>query len=174
VIDGDRTLPAVLAQAHRHWLAEFSNWHDFEPDDEFEPPDGITRLWRDWTANPAAEPAPFRVFGRDGTGGLAGFWLRQPDAPLEDQPIVFLGSEGEIAVIAENLGDYLWLLASGVGPLETVHGPEEDPEPIPVLVALAQRHTGITERPAEAVTATARTLVPELTAFIESVCRYAD
>ncbi|MDP9794968.1 hypothetical protein J2S43_003480 [Catenuloplanes nepalensis] len=147
MIDGDRTLPAVLEQAHRYWLAEFQHWHDFEPDDM----SGVT------------VPA-----------GWPGFWIRQPDAGVEDQPIVFLGSEGEIAVIAQNLGDYLWLLAGGVGPLEPIHGSEGDPKPIPILITLAQQYTGIAERPVEAVLATARTRVPELTAFIESVCRYAD
>lgn len=173
MIDGDRTLPATLQQAHRHWAAEFQRWHDFEPDDMFAWHVEITELWRAWTNNPEAGTAPFKVFGWDGTGGLAGFWIRQPDAGIEDQPIVFLGSEGETAVIAQNLGDYLWLLAGGVGPLEPIHGSEGDPEPIPALVTLAQQYTGVAERSADAVTASARARLPELTAFIESVCRYS-
>ncbi|MEV0560940.1 hypothetical protein [Dactylosporangium sp. NPDC050588] len=83
-----------------------------------------------------ADVAPFRVFGRDASGGLSAFWLREPEAPVETQPIVFLSSEGGIDVIACNLSDYLWLLASGVGPLEVVFGLHREPEPIPALVAL--------------------------------------
>ena len=114
---------------------------------------------------------PFRVFGRDGSGGVAAFWARVSEGTIETQPIVFLGSEGELCVIARNLDDYLWLLANGVGPLEMVDGLHRVPEQIPALVALAQPHTGRSARPLEAVIGAAGAELPALTALVESVTR---
>ncbi|GAA4585227.1 hypothetical protein GCM10023194_27320 [Planotetraspora phitsanulokensis] len=81
---------------------------------------------------------------------------------------MFLGSEGELQVIARDLGDYLWLLANGVGPLETVDGIHRVPEPIPELLAVAQRHTGTAQRPVDALIAAADVELPALTALINS------
>jgi hypothetical protein len=67
-IADDRTLPAALEQAHLIWLSEFDHWHNFEPDDMFEEAGTTTKWWRAETNNQAAD-APFRVFGRDGSGG---------------------------------------------------------------------------------------------------------
>jgi hypothetical protein len=55
-------------------------------------------------------------------------WLKRNGAPIEDQPIVFVGSEGEVGMVASNMRDYLWLLAGGVGPCEAigVNGNNED------------------------------------------------
>lgn len=61
--------------------------------------------------------ACFRVFGQDGTGGYAAFWLVREGRGLVEQPVVFLGSEGETGVIARDLADFLWLLVeAGSGP----------------------------------------------------------
>lgn len=46
-----------------------------------------------------------RVFGQDGTGGYAALWLTRPGLALAEQPVVFLRSVKESAVIARNLGD---------------------------------------------------------------------
>jgi hypothetical protein len=80
-------------------------------------------------------------------------------------------SEGELAVIAQNLGDYLWLMANGVGPLQPVDGIDRDPEPIPPLVDLAQRFTGITTRPLEAIATAADAELPALTALVTASVR---
>ncbi|GAA2573787.1 hypothetical protein GCM10010435_56120 [Winogradskya consettensis] len=160
VIDEDRTLPAVLVEAHSLEFFEDHDGYDFQPDDEFDSVTETTHWWRAWTGDPAATTPPFRVFGRDGTGGLAAIWSRGP--------IVFLGSEGELAVIARDLGDYLWLLANGVGPLERVDGVDRDPEPIPALVDLAQRFTGDGARSLEAVYAAADAELPALTALVNA------
>lgn len=132
---------------------------------------GTTEWWRHWTGDSAADAPPFRVFGRDGSGGLAAFWIRAPGAAIETQPIVFLGSEGELHVIARDLGDYLWLLASGVGPLETVDGLHRVPEPVPELVALAQRYTDTAPRTVAALIAAADTELPALTALVNSATK---
>ena len=164
-------LPGALEEAHHLGFFEEHDGHDFQPDAEFEWSVETTAWWHAWTGNPAAGDAPFRVFGVDGSGGKAAFWARVPGASIEGQPIVFLGSEGELCVVARDLNDYLWLLANGVGPLETVDGIHRDPEPIAALVALAQRHTGITTRGLVAVRDAAASELPPLTALIESVTR---
>jgi hypothetical protein len=81
---------------------------------------------------------------------------------------VFFGSEGEYTVIARDLGDYLWLLANGVGPLETVDGIERVPEPIAALTQIAQRHTGFAQRSTAEVTAAAQAQVPAFAALLNS------
>ncbi|WP_092542348.1 hypothetical protein [Actinoplanes derwentensis] len=80
--------------------------------------------------------------------------------------MVFLGSEGALAVLAQNLGDYLWLLANGVGPLEPVGGLNRQPQPIPELVALAPGEP----RSSAAVLAAAETLLERLKEFVEEAC----
>ncbi|AGZ43022.1 hypothetical protein [Actinoplanes friuliensis] len=165
--DEDLTLPAALAEAHDIGFFEDHDGYDLQPEETFLWSGEVTEWWRQWTGNASAEPPPLRVFGADGTGGLAAFWVREPAAALETQPLVFVGSEGEMHVIAKDLGDYLWLLAAGVGPLEPIEGIRSDPEPVPALVAVARRHSGLETRPVEAVLAAARAehpaLVEELT-----------
>jgi len=71
-----------------------------------------------WTQNPGHE-AEFYVFGKDGQGSGVAFWLVS-DAPLAEQPVVYLGSEGEGSVrpVSKNLPDFLELLSVGLGPYE--------------------------------------------------------
>lgn len=171
MIDEDLALPAVLAEAHSLGFFEDHEGHDFQPDDLFESSAETTGWWRAWTGDAAAKTPPFRVFGRDGSGGLAAFWVRVPAATLDTQPIVFLGSEGELAVIARDLGDYLWLLAAGVGPLETVDGVDRVPASIPALVALARHFTGTPARPVETVKSAADAELPALTALVDAATR---
>src|SRR3954452_12050781 len=84
---------------------------DFDPWDHFEDPAETAQWFRAWTGNVAAEAAPFLVFGRDWSGGLVGFWRSRPDGEITEQPVVFIGSEGETGVVASNLSEFLWLLA---------------------------------------------------------------
>jgi hypothetical protein len=128
--------------------------------------DEMVQWWRAWT-NVATAAAPFRAFGQDSTGGLAAFWCRTPDEPLDHQPVVFLGSEGEYTVIARDLGDYLWLLANGVGPLEAVDGIDRIPEPTTALTEIARRYTGIAQRSTADVIDAARAELSGLEAFLE-------
>jgi hypothetical protein len=171
VIEEDRALPVALEEAHACQFSEDHDGHDFQPDDEFAWSGEIAEWWRRWTGDPAAGIPPFRVFGRDGSGGLAAFWIRDAGTALETQPVVFLGSEGELKVIARDLGDYLWLLANGVGPLETVDGIHRVHAPIPELVAIARRHTGEAPRSVEAVIAAADAELPALTSLVDSSTR---
>jgi hypothetical protein len=171
VKDRGRVLPATLAEVHRSRFFVDHNGHDFEPYDEFLWPGETLEWWRAWIGDSTAETPPFQVFGQDGSGGLVALWIRDPDAAIEIQPVVFLGSEGELAVIARDLGDYVWLLANGVGPLETVDGVHRTPEPIPDIVTLARRYTGAPNRPLLALIAAAQAELAALTAFVDAAAR---
>lgn len=105
-----------------------------------------------WTGRPEAE-RELRVFGRDGTGGLVAFWLVRDGAPIESQPVVFVGSEGEAGPVAADLCDFLHLLAGGIGPMEAVeYGQTQGGEPVPAIAGIAERYLGgRSGRTAEAV-----------------------
>ncbi|GAA2606458.1 hypothetical protein GCM10010399_41750 [Dactylosporangium fulvum] len=169
--DEDRTLPAPLVAAHAEGFSADHDSHDFEPYDEFMWSVETSQWWQSWTGNPAAVIAPFRVFGQDSSGGLAASWVREPDKPIETQPIVFLGSEGELHVIAADLGDYLWLLANGVGPLETVDGINRIIVPSPELTAIAQQCTGDLHRMTAKIVVAAQSLHQALTLLIDTTAQ---
>ncbi|MEU6579041.1 SMI1/KNR4 family protein [Streptomyces sp. NPDC046805] len=138
----DRQFPAALAAA----LAlpfEYRGGKgvDFEPFSAFLSAEDTTDWFRAWTGNAELNGDDFRVFGQNGSGGYAAFWLVRPRRPLVEQPVVFLGSEGETGVVARDLGAFLWLLAGGYGPWEAITSYEPDwaPRPNPELVTVAER-----------------------------------
>ncbi|MET7866440.1 SMI1/KNR4 family protein [Micromonospora taraxaci] len=169
--DEDLTLPAVLVEAHAAGFFHEHSGHDFEPYDAFMWSGEMMEWWQNWTNEPMAGPPPLRAFGQDGTGGLAALWLRDPGDPLDRQPVVFLGSDGEYTVIARDLADYLWLLANGVGPLETVDGTERVPTPIAELTTIAHRYTGSTRRSTAEVIAAAQAQFPVFEALLTRTYR---
>ncbi|SES33829.1 hypothetical protein SAMN05216188_13522 [Lentzea xinjiangensis] len=177
-ITDDRAFPAALAALSG---IEFP-WHhdeqadeatptsiDYEPYDEFQCA-GETAEWiRAWTGNEELDGAEFRVFGQDGTGGLAALWLVRP-GPLTAQPVVFFGSEGAVGVVATNLAEFLWLLAGGVGPQEAVEFGSDSGVPHGELRAVAEKYAGEPRTPAE-VLAAARAEFPGFAEEVESWCR---
>ncbi|MEV7011211.1 SMI1/KNR4 family protein [Streptosporangium sp. NPDC051022] len=145
---------------------------DYDPRDAFLSPEETASWIRAWTGNDDLSGDDFRVFGQDGTGGYTAFWLVRPGAPLPDQPVVFLGSEGEIAVVARNLADYLWLLANGIGPSEVANHSEYPARPNPTLLPLAERFApGRDRSPAAVITAAAEEF-PDFEQTINDLCRY--
>ncbi|GGP92774.1 hypothetical protein GCM10010249_08590 [Streptomyces roseolilacinus] len=87
---------------------------------------------------------------------------------------MFLGSEGESGVVAGNLSDFLWVLADGVGPLESVlYGPPEPHSSAPrtELTALAEHHATTPRRPARDIVAEARAEFPAFTEDLDAPCR---
>lgn len=114
---------------------------DFEPFPAFLSAEETTDWFRAWTGNAELSGDDFRVFGQDGSGGYAAFWLIRQHSLLVDQPVVFLGSEGETGVVACDLGAFLWLLAGGFGPWEaaTSYDPDWTPSPNRELVAVAEQ-----------------------------------
>ncbi|WP_443065892.1 hypothetical protein [Streptomyces sp. NBC_00503] len=113
------------------------------------------------------------MFGQDGTGGYAAIWLIRPSRPLAEQPVVFLGSEGETGVVARDLGDFLWLLADGFGPWEaaTSYEPDWRAHPNPELAAVAEGFAPHQRRSAAAVIELAAQEFPDFDDTIMELCR---
>ncbi|MER8091858.1 SMI1/KNR4 family protein [Streptomyces goshikiensis] len=170
----DRQLPAALATAlavRYDYAAE--NGIGFEPFPAFLTAADTTDWFQAWTGNSELDGDDFRVFGQDGTGGYAAFWLIRPSQPLTEQPIVFLGSEGETGVVARDLGDFLWLLAGGFGPWEaaTSYEPDWTPRPHQGLTAIAEQFTPHQRRSATAVIELAAQEFPDFDDVIMELCR---
>ncbi|MGW6057436.1 hypothetical protein [Streptomyces sp. NPDC055189] len=99
--------------------------------------------------------------------------LTRPDRAPADQPVVFLGSEGETGVIARDLDDFLWLLAGGLGPREaaTSHTSGQVPHPHEQLTAVAERCAPGRRRPAADVARLAAHEFPDFEGTITELCR---
>lgn len=75
-----------------------------------------------------------------------------------------------MGVVARSFGDYLWLLAGGLGPLEAV----EYPEPRPVIAHFrdfATTHSGTATKSAVEVIAAAISEFPTLAEDLRALCR---
>jgi len=144
---------------------------DFEPYAEFLSVEETVSWFRAWTGNEAADGSLFKVFGQDGSGGYAAIWITQPDKELLEQPIVFMGSEGETGVIASDFDSYLWLLACGVGPCEAVAYPDLDREPNTQFLAFARENSSHEPLEARTVLEQARSKYPDFADHIDSLCR---
>ncbi|GAA3669241.1 hypothetical protein GCM10022224_036760 [Nonomuraea antimicrobica] len=144
---------------------------DFEPFDRFQEPDRAAWWFRLWTGNQEVDGSEFRFFGKTGAGDYVGFWLVRPDAAIIDQPVVYIGSEGEHGVVAGDLGDLLWLFAAGLGPAESFWAPDSPEQPNETFRAIAERHApGRRRVPVQIVTA-ARTEFPQFPDLIDAMCR---
>ncbi|MEU9798980.1 SMI1/KNR4 family protein [Streptomyces sp. NPDC051000] len=170
----DRLFPTALAAALAIRLDRIGeDGVDFEPFAAFLSADETTDWFRAWTGNSELDGDDFRVFGQDGTGGYAAFWLVRPGRPLAEQPVVFLGSEGETGVVARDLAAFLWLLADGFGPFEAATSYEPDcvPHPDRELTALAERCAPDHRAPATAVIEQATQEFPGFEDSIMELCR---
>lgn len=169
----DRQLPAALAAA---LAVEFDytggDGIDFEPFPAFLSAEDTTDWFRAWTGNKELNGGDYRVFGQDGTGGYAAFWLVRPGRPLADHPVVFLGSEGETSVVARDLGDFLWLLAGGFGPCEAAisYGRGWVPRPKAELTAVAEEFAPDRRRSAIEVIEEAGQEFPDFDDMIMELC----
>ncbi|MFF2959412.1 SMI1/KNR4 family protein [Streptomyces sp. NPDC057963] len=172
----DRQFPDALAAAMAVRIECIGeDGVDFEPYEYFLSADETTDWFRAWTGNTEVNGAEFRVFGQDGTGGYAAFWLVRPGRGLAQQPIVFLGSEGETGVVASNLAAFLWLLADGFGPWEAATSDEPEPDWAPQvnrdLAAVAERFAPGHRASAAAIIAQAAHEFPDFEDTIEKHCR---
>lgn len=138
-----RALPPELAALDAiHFDHDDGDGIDYEPFDQFMSAEENANWFRAWTGNPEVAASEFRVFGQDGTGGYAALSLVKQDASLLEQPVVFLGSEGETGVVPRDFADYLWLVAGGYGPMEAVEYAPVDDKPRrdePEVEALAEK-----------------------------------
>uniref|UniRef100_A0AAU3I807 SMI1/KNR4 family protein n=1 Tax=Streptomyces sp. NBC_01393 TaxID=2903851 RepID=A0AAU3I807_9ACTN len=170
----DRQFPAALAAALAvRFDYDGGDGVDFEPFAAFLSADEATDWFRAWTGNGELNGDDLRVFGQDGTGGYAAFWLARHGAPLAEQPVVFLGSEGETGVVAGNLGAFLWLLADGFGPWEaaTSYEPDWVPRSHRELTAIARRFAPDHRAPARSVIEQATREFPGFDDTIMELCR---
>jgi hypothetical protein len=159
----DLSLPEALAEVFSigfdwEWdeESETARGCDFEPYEAFEAPVQTAWWFRLWTGNPEVDGSEFRFFGSTGAGDYAGFWLVRPGAPVIDQPIVYIGSEGQRGVVARDLGDLLWLFAAGYGPAEAVEDRGGILEPNDAFRAIAERHAPGRELPVEQIVSAAQ------------------
>ncbi|MFF0298829.1 SMI1/KNR4 family protein [Kitasatospora sp. NPDC004614] len=172
----DRQFPAALAAALALVLDcdyDGDGGIDFEPFPAFECADDTTSWFRAWTGNAELDGDEFRVFGQDGSGGYAAFWLVRPGRPVVEQPVVFLGSEGETGVVARDLGAFLWLLAGGYGPGEAVDPSrrrEWTARPRPELLAVAEQFAGERRQSPTAVIEEAALEFPEFDDTVAELC----
>jgi len=148
--------------------------YDFEPFPDFLS-ESETQHWiRAWTGNATVAGNDFLVFGQDGTGGYTAFWSVRPGAPLLEQPIVFLGSEGSRGVVACNFADYLWLIAGGVGPCEAIEQPDREPAPAEIaqdFLRFAEQHAPDARKTREEVLTAAAQEFPGFDSYIHSLCK---
>ncbi|NEC48986.1 SMI1/KNR4 family protein [Actinospica acidiphila] len=163
----DRRLPPALAELARTPI-DYADGKgiDFEPYEEFCSAEETTAWMREWTGDPEADGSALRIFGQDGSGGLAALWRARPGHSLTDQPVVFLGSEGRCGVVAGNLSDFLWLLADGIGPWEAVVLDDDTPNPAGALPAPAAHHATTPRRAPRTIKAEARAEFPDFPSFI--------
>ncbi|MFJ8588918.1 SMI1/KNR4 family protein [Streptomyces sp. NPDC093595] len=168
----DRRLPPALADlAAMECAYDEGRGIDFEPYAAFDSAEETTEWLRSWTGNPAVDGGAYRVFGQDGTGGLAALQLLRPGRPLVEQPVVFMGSEGACGVVAGNLSDFLWVLADGIGPMEAVEYDDRSSRPDAALTSLAEQHATTPRRPAHEIIAAARAEFPAYAEEVGALCR---
>lgn len=155
---------------------------DFEPYPELEPVAETGWWFRHWTGNPEFAGEEFRPFGSDGGGGYVCSWIIREGADLVDQPVVYLGSDGDVAVLAADAWDALWFFAHGFGmhdvPSEFESGEHWfQPEPDRVvraheeLVRAAERLAPGRRRPVEQIVAEASAGLPDLRVWVDGLCR---
>ncbi|MBH1936195.1 SMI1/KNR4 family protein [Streptomyces sp. AV19] len=168
----DRRFPDALADVARADF-DYADGHgvDFEPYAAFDSAEETTDWLRHWTGNHELDGDAYRVFGQDGTGGLAAIWCGRPGQSLTAQPVVFMGSEGELGIVAGNLSDFLWVLADGLGPMEATAYEDRTPRPDAALAALAERHATTPRRAAREIIAEARAEFPTFAEDIDALCR---
>jgi hypothetical protein len=156
------TFPTLLMQLHQlEFDYDDGNGIDFEPYQEFQSAKDTGDWIKAWTGNHDLTGSEYRIFGQDGSGGYAAFWLVRDAKPILEQPIVFFGSEGEAGVVARDFYDYLWLLAAGIGPCEAVIGAEDEREPIAHFVAFAGKYAAAQRKTATEVLTAAHSEFPD-------------
>lgn len=171
----DPTFPAILRQANEIEIDYDEDGIDFEPFTEFQAAQETKDWIQAWTGNDDLSGEEYRIFGQDGTGGMAAIWLAREGVALLDQPVVFFGSEGEIAVVANDFADYLWLLAQSVGPMEAAdeyRDEGDEGKQHAAFTALATAEAPDAKKSVPAVLKRAREAFPNFAADFMAQCRH--
>ena len=164
--------PNLLQQANAlDYDYKDGNGIDFEPYTEFLSQDDVTTWLKAWTGNKTVEFDELYVFGQDGTGGYAAIWIADRSKDFLNNPIIFLGSEGELGIVASNFYDYLWVLASGHGPSEAVNNLDVDRESNEVFMKFAETHSRTKNRPVAEIRESANILYPGFIKRIDNLCQ---
>src|SRR5262249_55105188 len=72
--------------------------------------DAPAKAW--FNARNPEKTTQLRSFAGDGDGGIYALWL-VGERTLSTAPVVFLGGEGEVAVVTDSMRDFLTLLGTG-------------------------------------------------------------
>lgn len=168
----NREFPELLAQLHTIEI-DYNDGEgiDFEPYDTFYDKSDTAEWIKAWTGNNELDGSQYLIFGQDGTGGYAAFWLVKESKDMLEQPIVFFGSEGELGVVACNFYEYLWLFANGIGPYEAVAYPGSQESRNEPFYTFAEKHALSCKSSASEVIARAVKEYPNFNATIEALCR---
>ena len=143
---------------------------DFEMYEAFEHPEETAEWYRMWTGNKEVDGGGFRFFGMEGAGGYVGLWLVRRGRPLTEQSVVFLGSEGELAVMATDVEAFLWLVAQGHGPHEGMGWSVPSDEPDPRAWEIARRHAPDAPRVPAEILRRAQEEFPNFQEYIDAQC----
>ena len=164
-------MPAILQELHQlPFNYADGEGIDFEPFPEFQSA-AETRDWiQAWTGNKSIDGVEYRVFGQDGTGGYAAFWLVRAEANLLEQPIVFFGSEGDLGVVACTFADYLWLLAGGFGSFEAITYKDSIRSANPEFTVFATVHAAASKATPGEILSKAQAEFPAFAADIQALC----
>mgnify|MGYP000882382986 CR=1 FL=1 len=151
------------------WPADAEDAIDLEIYPAFLPAEEVTEWIRAWSGNDTADGGRFHVFGQDGSGGYAALYDEGGATPVEELPVVFLGSEGEIGTVAANLSDFLALLAQGTGPAEVVEIGGVAYPPLPEVVAIHDRVSDAPPATPEEISERARLAAPGFEPYVQSL-----
>ncbi|ENW83752.1 hypothetical protein F909_00418 [Acinetobacter sp. ANC 3929] len=166
------SFPNLLKQLHKiEFDYEDGKGIDFEPYENFLSEKETNKWLKAWTGNSEVKGDSLLVFGQDGTGGYAAFWLINKEQDILKQPIVFLGSEGEIGVVANNFDDYLWLLAQKHGPFEAIYYPENSKKVNQAFLDFAKKCSKSEYREVLEIIKDAKNTHPDFETWIESLIR---
>jgi hypothetical protein len=145
---------------------------DFEIYERFEPPEEAERWMKAWTGNSEARSDEVRIFGQDGTGGMAALWRRDRSKPLEGDPVVFFGSEGSLGVVSKDLADFFVLFAAGIGPMEAVEWRPQEGKPLDAVGDILRKSfPASASRTAKDVNADATPSLPDFVPRIRAICK---
>ena len=123
-----------------------------------------------WFPDDSAMQRRFAVFGRGSTGSVYAIWLRD-GTDVDSSPVIVLGSEGELLVLAANSMEFCRLLGCGYNELEwddlTQPSPEYD-DAQPLREWLDSRFDIDFPVNGDKIVSTARTRYPDFSRFVQS------
>ncbi|TCK09227.1 SMI1/KNR4 family protein [Marinobacterium mangrovicola] len=166
----DRLFPQLLKQLHEIEIDYDIDEIDYEPYESFNSEEDTSTWIKAWTGNDALDGREYLIFGQDGTGGYAAFWLVHDTDDILMQPVVFFGSEGQVGVVASNFYELCWLFAAGFGPYESVEYPDLERPGIPKFEDFAKAHAAEYRASVTEILARAKREFPDFEQRIDELC----